>query len=478
MLGFTKKVVGLSISLTLLFTTYASFAQTSKGVGYINGKDINLRTNPSKTSKVVGLLSGQKVNIHGESGDWYEVSLGKTKGWVKKDFVTIKTQPKKNKKVENKNDGSKLSNIQNPCIKGENINIRSLPSKDSKVIAKLSNLKVKIIDESGDWYKISSNKTRGWIRKDFIVSKGTQEKTAKVSETAASPSSEESVKEYSAKIDGTDINIRSKPTKNSKIVAKLSNKNVSIIAKSGDWYKIKYKNTSGWIKKDFIVSANLSSSTKKSTESNQKNVLAKTDVSESKKGRIIGNNVNIRSKPTKTAKVVAKLSNSSIRVLAQSSKWYKVSNGKITGWVTKDFVSTGSSIAKHTTSSLRNRMVVYSRSFVGVPYRWGGSSPRGFDCSGFTSYIYRRFGINIDRISTDQATQGKYVKKSNLRPGDLVFFDTNGGKKKSVNHAGMYVGDGKFIHASSSKRGKVVKVSSLNEGFYQKTYVCGRSFVK
>ncbi|HEX2946648.1 MAG TPA: NlpC/P60 family protein [Clostridia bacterium] len=122
-------------------------------------------------------------------------------------------------------------------------------------------------------------------------------------------------------------------------------------------------------------------------------------------------------------------------------------------------------------SSTVDKLISFAKRFVGVRYRWGGTTPKGFDCSGFTRYVFKNIGIALNRTSTSQAAQGEHVSKSNLQPGDLVFFDTNGGNNH-INHVGIYIGGGKFIQASSTGTG--VTVSDIESGFYDSAYMTAR----
>jgi peptidoglycan DL-endopeptidase CwlO len=112
-------------------------------------------------------------------------------------------------------------------------------------------------------------------------------------------------------------------------------------------------------------------------------------------------------------------------------------------------------------STLGERAVALARAELGVPYVWGGESPSGFDCSGLVQYVYGRLGVALPRVAADQYRAGHHVPRSQLRPGDLVFFDHLG-------HVGLYVGGGRFIHAPHT--GTVVQIASLT-GWYADTYV-------
>ncbi|KGK87925.1 MULTISPECIES: C40 family peptidase [unclassified Clostridium] len=119
-------------------------------------------------------------------------------------------------------------------------------------------------------------------------------------------------------------------------------------------------------------------------------------------------------------------------------------------------------------SNGRVDVVSYAYKFMGKPYVWGAAGPSAFDCSGFTLYVYRAFGVNLGHYTGTQFATGQAVSKESLLPGDLVFFNTD----SSISHVGIYVGGGQFIHASSGS-GKVI-VSSLSGSYYASRYAGAR----
>lgn len=130
-------------------------------------------------------------------------------------------------------------------------------------------------------------------------------------------------------------------------------------------------------------------------------------------------------------------------------------------------------------TSRRGQIIEFAKKYMGTPYVWGGESlsEGGFDCSGFTFFVYKNFGINLERVSNKQADQGTFVPNAQLMPGDLVFFDTSGSNDGNVGHAGIYIGGGNFIHASSSyEDGRYVRISNLDSGYYREKFVTGKRF--
>lgn len=111
------------------------------------------------------------------------------------------------------------------------------------------------------------------------------------------------------------------------------------------------------------------------------------------------------------------------------------------------------------------RIISTSMNYIGVPYVFGGTSPSGFDCSGFVRYVYARYGIHLPRMADEQYYAGTPVSLSRLQPGDLVFFTTY---TEGISHSGIYIGDGEFISATSSRG---VAIARMDRGYWGARYV-------
>ena len=125
-------------------------------------------------------------------------------------------------------------------------------------------------------------------------------------------------------------------------------------------------------------------------------------------------------------------------------------------------------------SSEGKEVVEFAKKYLGYKYVAGGSSPStGFDCSGFTTYVFRNFGVSLNRSSKDQIKNGTAVSKSNLQPGDIVIFKNQG--KTAIGHVGIYIGSGNFIHAANKKEGVVI--TALSSSYYSQRYVGARRVI-
>lgn len=173
----------------------------------------------------------------------------------------------------------------------------------------------------------------------------------------------------------------------------------------------------------------------------------------------------VRESPTVDSKITGNLSQDFVAtIVGVNNGWLKVSYGNYSGYVHPDYVEIVPIGDKNESA---NDVISYAKRFIGTRYVYGGRSPSGFDCSGFTGYVYQKFGVSLPRTSGAQYSATTRVSKANLQAGDLVFFSTGG---KSIGHVGIYIGNNQFIHSPSS--GRTVCIESMS-GYYAKTYFGG-----
>ena len=212
------------------------------------------------------------------------------------------------------------------------------------------------------------------------------------------------------------------------------------------WYKVDYKSVEGYMSGEYL------------------NVSAKADVTigyglvQSE-----GSTLNVRSGPGTSYGKVTSLNNGAVvNIVGIDNGWYKISTNGVTGYVSSDYMVT----CKDSAGSRGDG----AKQYLGCPYVYGGNGPSSFDCSGYTSYVYRHFGYTLNRTASTQLSNGTSVSKSELQPGDLVFFKYN--TSKAASHVGIYIGGGQFIHASTNTY--TVKIDDLTRGHYSNVYVGAR----
>lgn len=193
--------------------------------------------------------------------------------------------------------------------------------------------------------------------------------------------------------------------------------------------------------------------------------------SATEKGIVNCDILNVRVSPNTECEIINRMpTGTSFEIIYTDNGWYniKMQDG-VTGFVSAQYVTRFSSDSS-APSSAASTIAQNAYNYLGYSYSYGSSGPNAFDCSGFTSYLYKQQGYSIPRTSRDQGNFGTYVEKANLVPGDLVFFSNR--SDRVINHVGIYVGSGEFIHASTSTRG-VVK-DSLSSNYYINHYVTAR----
>jgi cell wall-associated NlpC family hydrolase len=236
---------------------------------------------------------------------------------------------------------------------------------------------------------------------------------------------------------------------------------VTVTRKAGDWYQVDLDDgRSGWIRSDFLeVSSRQSVASSRRSE---RSSAASSERSSSER-RITASS---KSKRSRESEREARSSTRKRTRTASSS----TRRNRSASYSRPRYVRSASYTRRRARSEAQapeasTDVIRTAYAYRGVRYRYGGSSRSGFDCSGFTSFVYQRNGISLPHNAAAQFSQGKRVSSGERKPGDLVFFSTT---RRGISHVGIYVGDGKFVHASSG--GGRVRVDSLNSGYYAKRY--------
>lgn len=195
-------------------------------------------------------------------------------------------------------------------------------------------------------------------------------------------------------------------------------------------------------------------------------------------GVVTASVLNVRLQPQIADNVVGALYNGqTVDILGSEGEWYKINYNSFPSYVHGDYI-----ILRSTTLESRDgngaearltageEVVEFAKTFIGTPYVYGGTSPSGFDCSGFVYYVYKYFGVTLNRVAQDQSRNGYIVERADLKPGDILLFSRT--LDGHITHVGIYVGDGKFIH--SPQTGKTVEIVSMSTGYYNYGYVGAR----
>lgn len=409
-------------------------------------------------------------------------------------------------------------------VTGNSVRIREKASTDSSIIETISkDTKIEVVSEEGDWYKITYDNKEGYIHKDYVeVEEETEDvnNTATIEETGTNSENDNQVEENTGNEESVDENKKAEIGNtltsdssiyltacysSSEIGSLKDNTKVSVEKTISNWSYISYKNTKGWIPNYKLIEVD-SENKEESTET-EKN--ENTNQKINKQAYLSSSSANLRKGPGTNYETIGGIAeNEVITVLEEKDGWYKVETAdNLTGYVLKELVTLGerkttsrsgsirmvtpvnleenekkettekkedkkdNSSTSNSSSSAdkkRKELVAYAKKYLGYKYVRGGSSPKtGFDCSGFTKYVYGHFGYSLNRTSSGQANNGTKVKKSNLKQGDLLIF---------TGHVGIYIGNNKFIHAANPDDG--VKITSLSDSYYVRNYIEARRIIK
>ena len=467
---------------SLLFINISFAANTGK----VLVETAKLREQANTDSKVLELASqGEEVEILNEEDQWYKVKYKQVTGYIRKDLIELDNKEAAN--TTNKNEQTKENETQNTTentVENTTENVQTENNKTAednttdtnktenveeieknqkykmtedvkiKVIPLISSIEldnvkkdeeVEVVEILNDWVKIkTSNEQEGWIRKEKLTAiKEEISNTENATETKEDSSkTETSTNETQASTDtntekteqtnttktmyvnSQSVNLRQKADKTSQVIKSLTlNTKVTVLSSTNGWAYVDVNGTKGYIAENLLTSTQKETSRSGLTTREQANSNAtKTESNSSTTSA-----VNTTSKSTTT-------SNTNITESTASSK-------------------SGSSV------------VSYAKQFLGCKYVYGGTSPSGFDCSGFTQYVYKHFGVNLNRTAAAQYSNGKSV--TSLQAGDLVMFGKSG-----INHVGIYIGGNTFIHAANKSQG--VRTDSMSTGYYKTNYVGAR----
>ncbi len=187
--------------------------------------------------------------------------------------------------------------------------------------------------------------------------------------------------------------------------------------------------------------------------------------------------LNVRASASDDAEILASLpAGTYVKVNWMEPGWVNVAyNGDgLMGYVSDEYFTVYEGVMPEFSSTGGYAAVEVAKQFLGVPYVYGGTSPSGFDCSGLMQYVYKQLGYSLNRVASAQMTNGVYISRENLAPGDLVGFYSSPGSGY-VSHIGMYVGDGMMIHAPHT--GDVVKYASIDGSYYGNRFAGGRRII-
>ena len=415
------------------------------------------------------------------------------------------------------------------------VRMREAPSTDSNIVTNLyKEDEVEILEENGEWYKVKYGENVGYAKAEFFLKKTEKpENTVPEEPTVTQVPEEQSLvpnEENSENINqelnigetitlSSTVKLRVMPNlaTNAKMEIEQGTK-VSVEAKLGNWCKITSETLSGWVTKSKLTASPVAEPTPATTQepvqtepevpqtsqntTPTENIVpdqtAEKPVS-NKTAIVIVETARVRKKASTNAEIVDVLDEDDIvTITGEEGNFYQITSSKIgSGYISKSLVRerditsrSATEERENTTTNEKNDMenqavsqetslsvtgndvVAFAKQFLGYPYVLGASSPeKGFDCSGFTRYVFGHFGYTLGQVAASQTTLGSVVERANLQVGDLLLFYDDG--KTKIGHCGIFIGGGDFIHSANPQRGVVIDNLNSNS-YYSQRFVTAR----
>lgn len=355
------------------------------------------------------------------------------------------------------------------------LNVRSGAGTGHNVISKVKSGQVlQVVGQENGWFKVNVNGQTGYVSGDFVTTGGKTGTTV-----------QQGTGTYTVNV--SSLNVRTGPSTSHTVLGSVNKgKTVQVVGEVQDWFKINFNGGTGYVSKDFVTKGGsaVSNETQQPTTNNNTTTVQTG-------GSYVVNTgaLKVRTGPATYNAVIGGVTNGKVlNVTGAENGWYKINHNGRTGYVSADFVKfvkggvnnvtnnnnnnvtnnvqqPGKDVQKPTTGGDTSSIVSFAQSLKGKPYRTAGTTPAGFDCSGFVYYVLKNTGHNIQRMSV-AGYWSTMTKTSNPQPGDLVYFSDTTGPGKGLTHMGIYLGNGQFISAETEKTG--VRISSVSNSYWSK----------
>lgn len=430
--GIVKAVV--AAGLVLVMTAGTAFA--SVGTAKVTASALRLRSAANSNSEILALAPmGSDVELlsTAENG-WYKVNYAGKEGYMSAEWLNV-TLSNGNGDTTTTADGTTGVVTDGP------LNIRSGPGKSyNRVGYLMKGDKLTILATENGWHKITVGSVNGYVSADYVAANtgnSDNSNSDNNNDNNSSNGSDQTATQdqnQPATVAAGPLNVRSGPGTSYKRIGSLNVGASLIIHSTTDgWYQITCGDLEGYVSAQYVTLGD---------------AVVKEQV-----GLVSAGPLNVRSGPgTGYSRVGSLSAGTYISIHSSSSGWYKISYGKLEGYVSASYVTVIEEAATNTTGMA---IAAMAKSLVGCPYSYSAAGPNAFDCSGLSYYICRQLGYSVSRGSSQQyKNDGAFVSLDLIEPGDLVFFfdprfDGSGGTLPTT-HMGIYVGDGQFIHASTT----------------------------